>query len=1175
MKDRGMEAFALALLALALVTFEAPKTYGQFTGSAVIQGTVMDPSGAVIPNATVTATNVATGVKSTAATTSAGFYVISPVPPGQYTLTVTAQGFKTAVQEHVTATNITLVEVNFTMQMGSTTQEVIVTGAPPALSTSDASLGGAVTQEVYSSLPLNFSSTSLPGAQGPRDPEGFIYLLPGVVNPTGFNGNINGGGLLSKQNYVNGLPFNNGEVDAESRMLTIGVSLDSIDQFKLISNGIPPQYQGQGVENFTTKSGTNKFHGSAYDYARNTVFDSRGFFAAKTPIENQSEFGGTAGGPVKKDKIFFFGNYEGYRLRLGTVPHEQNLPTPKERAGDFSELPVPIYDPATTVCNGGVCTRQQFPGNIIPTNRISGISSSLQSALPAVQNSGLQNNYLGQYSNGKNAWNYGARMDFNVSDKQRIFVYQDQGFITTVGFTQSQPGANVLPLPYTSARPDIEGANATQFSHTYVFSPALLNQVAFEYTRYTADFGMFSLGGNYLQKAGLKGIPPFSGFPDIIFSGPNSPTYWGGPGSTSYYAGNNYTFQDNAQWVRGRHSVSFGTQLQWHRENRNQGNYFDTFNFNSLTTAGYDSTGSIISTTGNAYASYLLGQPSSGNVYWNPAAWVQQRMPSYSFYVNDNWKTTQRLTLNLGLRWQYYSPFVERYDRGSFFNPAMPNPAADGHPGAVQFFGYGQDSCNCRTPVHPYYRNFQPRAGLAYKINDKTVFRAGFGMYSSPAGSLDGNSTDVPLLGYSASPTFSSPDGGITPAFNWNNGFPAFTPPPFFDPTLNTGFTTAIPGSRGGVTFMDPQLGGKPSYYLGWNVAVQREISPSTTITVAYAGGDGHRLVTGVGNGIYTNQIDPKYLALGNLLQQAATPTTIAAAQAIFPSIRLPYANFAGSIGQMLLPFPQYGGINDVDTRIGNSTYNSLQIQAERKFARGLQFMISYTWAKELDDAGSQLGGFFGANARTAYNTKLEKSVGALDVPSALVTSFVYQLPFGSGHSLASSNPVSRALLSNWQFTGILTYESGTIDWYAGNMGPFSGGGFAPYTGGTYADYAPGFTGPVRINGAWGSGPNPTQTPYINVKAFKSPAPFTLGNIPRTLAYGLRNPQLYNEDFSLRREIPIKERLRIQIEVMAFNTFNRTQFAGIGTDITSASFGTVSTQGNTPRQFEFSGKLVW
>ena len=1159
-----------ALLAVTLIN--AVLLIGQVTGNGVIQGTVLDPSGAIVPGAAVTAIEVGTGVKTSRTTTEAGFYVLSPLPPGEYTVSVSASGFQTLVQEHVVVNALSVVGLNLTLQVGTSSQQVTVTGAPPPLESSTGSLGITIPNDAYTALPLPMSG-------GPKNPEGFIYLLPGVQNGSGFVGNINGGEAFSKEIYVNGLPLTTSELQGDFRNLTTATSVEVVDEFKIVTSGAPAYYDGQGTENFVFKSGTNSFHGDGYWFGRNTSLDSRGFFSPTVPVEIQNEFGGTIGGPIKKNRIFFFGNYDGYRIRSGASPAFYSLPTAAERTGDFSALPVPIYDPATTTCNAsGVCTRQAFPGNIIPPNRISSVSKYLQSFLPNTINNNLQNNYLNALTAGTSQNDYTIKADFNASDKARLYVLTQHGKNAPVGLGPN--GGPQLPLPYTSSRYGSTETWLEQMNFTYTISPSIVNVFAFSYNRFYTPFTDPTKGGNWASKAGLTGLPAgqaSDSFPPVYFNGPNAPTVWHHNTYVESFFDNTHTYtaQNNLQWIHEKHSVTVGAQFIFQQENVAQptdGSYTGGFTFSNLETAGFDPTGTLIASTGNAYASYLLGTVDSAYAEENAAGELGARYRNYAFYVQDDVKVTPHLTLNLGVRYVIPKPFVEAYNRGSFLNPTMPNPAVDGYPGALQFLGYGPDSCLCRTLVQTHYKNFAPRIGFAYQVNNKTVIRGSFGTFYYNAGALGGNaqSTGISTLGFSALPSFASLDGGKTPAFNWNNGFPAYAHPPFFDPTLNTGYNTTTP-SGGGVGFGDPLLGGRPPYTQNWNFTIERELSPSTVMKASYSASNSHFLPTGIGRGIWSGEIQPQYMALGPLLTADATPANIAAARAQFPGIRVPYANFQGTIGQMLLPFPQYAGIGDNFPDIGNGNYNSLQVAAQRHFSRGLQFLISYTLSKEIDDAGSNLGGFFGASGRTAYNNKLEKAVGGQDIPNQLVISYVFDLPFGAGHKLGSGNNVVSAIVSNWRFSGVQSYIQGTP------QGVVGANCTVPYAANCYADYNSSFSGPIKINGSYGSGdllgPNPPK--FLDINAFQEPAPYTFGNTPRTMAFKLRNTTLINEDFSLSRDIKIREYMTFHFAVDAFNAFNRTQFSAPSIAINSAAFGLIGGQANTPRRFQINAKLIF
>src|SRR5262245_45115652 len=355
----------------ALVTCCEPLA-GQIGGSGTIKGTVLDPTGAVVPGATVTAINIATGVETRRETTAAGLYVIAPLPAGAYKLTAASAGFRTVVQEQIVLDALSAVEMNLTLEVGSTTESITVAGAAPELNTADARMGQSVRNEMYTALPLSM------GNGNPRNPSAFIYTMPGVQEGGTF-GFINGGQSFSKDVYIEGLPITDAVRQGESRALQFAVSVESVEQFQVETSGQSVEFNGQGSENYTIKSGTNQLHGSMYEYFRNTKLDARSFFSPTRPQQNQNEFGFTIGGPIKRNRIFFFGAYDGYRYRVGADSRFISVPSVKMRAGDFSELPVAIYDPATTSCPGGTnCSRQPFAGNLIPANRISAASKFFQ-----------------------------------------------------------------------------------------------------------------------------------------------------------------------------------------------------------------------------------------------------------------------------------------------------------------------------------------------------------------------------------------------------------------------------------------------------------------------------------------------------------------------------------------------------------------------------------------------------------------------------------------------------------------------------------------------------------------------------------------------------------------------------------------------------------------------------
>jgi hypothetical protein len=1154
-------AFAISIPALA-----------QMAGTGSIQGVISDPSGAPIPNATVSATNVATGVKTTRQTTNAGYYVLAPLMPGSYTVTVTAPGFAQLTRQNVVVDALAQVGLNLSLQIGATSQEVTVTAAPPQLDSSDASEGQTVRNEIYDALPLEMGNA-------PRDPTAFTGLLPGVSYSSASGntaGNVLGAQDHSQEIYVEGLPTTNPSAEGESRTLALGISVEAVDQFQLESAGTSVMYQGQGASNYVLKSGTNEFHGAAYEYLRNTDFDARGFFAATTPLEHQNEFGFNIGGPIKKNKIFFFANYDGFRFTQGTQPALTSIPTTDERNGNFSALlasGIRIYDPGSTTCTtGGVCSRAAFPGNIIPSNRLSPISQYFQSFLPPTINNNLQNNYLESEPVGYHDNSTTDKVDFDLDQRNSFYILFSHGHRS-----QTTPyRGNTLPLPYADTRLVDEYPTTALAKYTFVATPSLVNELTYGLSRFAVPITNATISGNYPIKAGLKGLPPgeaASAFPEISWTGPESPAGWRGTNSRAFNdVQNTYTLQDNVQWTRGKHSLIFGVQMQWLQANEKEHTYgsLATWNFTNNITAGFDSSGTLLTGQGNAYASYLLGDVYSAFIDQDSVVATGGRYHDFSWWAQDNYKISPKLTLNLGLRHDIWSPYVEVYNRESWFNPNIANPAIFNYPGILQFAGYGPDSCHCRTNINTDYLNFGPRLGLAYSVTDRTVIRAGYSIMYTHRGAVGGRAggrygTD--FVGYSATPTFTGVNL-YSPAFNWDSGVPPYAPPPFFDPTYGTGFYNGITTAPS-LNYGDPVIGGRPPRYQNWNFSIEQSLTPNLMIELAYVGSNGHDLGGG-GRGIYSDQINPAYLALGNLLQQSVTPSLIAKANAIIPGIHLPYPNFSGSLAQMLRPWPQYGGINDLYGDVGNSNYNSLQVNAIQQFSHGLTFHANLTWAKAFDDtASNMISNQSQGTLQTAYYWKSEKALTQL--PAVAVNVFAtYQLPFGTGRQFFANRGIVSRIISDWQISGIGTYRSGlpigTIMTSSCNV---------PDAGSCFANFNPNFSGPVRIGGPWGSGNllGSNTTTFLNAAAFMAPPPFTYGNTPRVGAFGITNPSTYNIDMNLRRNFSLAEHIKLILQADAFNIFNLVNFSPPSTNINSSSFGKITSQANAPRVLQLSARV--
>jgi hypothetical protein len=1166
---KGLSSVVFGLLVIAAIPL-GPTAIGQMIGTGAIQGTISDSAGASVQNATITAVESATGYTATRRTNNFGFYVLSALPPGDYTVTMSSTGFATSVQNHVVVNALATVGLNRALSVGSVQQDVQVSAQVPQLDTSDGSLGLTIPTSTYSELPLSMNGL-------PKDPLGFVTLLPGTSTAGDMDYTFNGGAGNSSALYVNGMPAATPALQSDTRDIYIATSTEDVDQFQAITSGVPAYYAGQGIANLVLKSGTNRFHGDIYENIRNTIFDAAGYFATSTPVEHQNELGGSIGGPVLKNRLFFFFNYDHYAFRAGSNPLQYTIPTVAERTGDFSAFPTPIYDPASTVCSvSGVCTRTQFSYqgrlNVIPPDRISSISQSLQSYLPNPQNTSIQQNYAPSSPGGIDQNMYLGKADWTITPINHLYNIIQYGKQPQVGLTQT--AASELPLPYTSSRSGFTSIFIEQVGDTATITNNLVNVLSYQYNHFDTIYLNLTIGGNYPQKAGLTGLPPgqaSEAFPEIYFAGPDAPTYWAASNSAGSLDEHAYanTIQDNLQWTHGRHNLTVGTQIVYQGDGYTIYNLVTALNFNNIETANFDSSGNVLTNTGNSYASYLLGDVDSGYATDNSISSTEAHFENYAAYAQDDWKVTKNLVINAGLRYMIAKPYVLKGNTNSWLDPTAPNPEVDGYPGTLEFDGFGTDSCHCRTQIQTHYLELDPRVGFAYSVTPQAVIRGSYTINHYDVGALGGNagSEGVSLQGYSNSPVFSSPNSGITPAFDWNSGFPAYQLPPFYSSTLGTGYNTTTGATGGSIGYNRPNTAGKQAYTENWNLTLQQQLAPSTVWSLSYSGSVGHFLPVDGGYGIYSDQLNPEYMQLGNLLLQTETPTTLAEAQSIIPSIKLPYANFDGAIAQMLRPFPQFAAMGDAYADFGNEHYNSLQTYIQHSMSKGLYFLLSYTWGREFDDSGAGTLFFLDAVPRSAYNLAAESSAGTADTPQIISLAYVYSLPFGKGHAIGNNHNLLSSIIGGWEVSGIQTYSSGTP------LGPFGANCLLPDAANCYADYAPGFQGHVRINGPVGSGDVKAGTPYLNINAFQNPASFSFGDTPRTLAYGLRTPWNPNESLSLQRTFDLHKGLTAKFRVDAFNVFNRTVFGDLNTDIASSGFGSVAGQVNSPRNLQFEAYI--
>jgi hypothetical protein len=1235
----------LRLILLVIAILAPASSIAQLGGSGTIEGTITDSTGAVVGGAKVTAQSLASGAETVRLTSKTGLYTLSPLDAGDYTVTVTASGFETLVRENIHVDGLQVLALDMALKVGNASQTVTVTDVPPALETENATLGSAMESQVYQSLPLEMGAAASPDQRRATD---FAALMPGVTanetknnetdEPMVINGNQN-----SSEMYLEGIPMTSVSTAGDPRYIWSAFSVETVDQFQLKTSAYSAEYRGLGIENYTIKSGGNQFHGTVYDVVRNTAFDAIGFLPGQNtiataaseaagggpvwlntpPPEHMNEYGASLGGPIIKNKLFFFANYLGFRYSTVSNAAYYTVPTALMRTGNFSELlgqstPVKIYDPITQTCvSSSNCSRTAYPNNTIPQSEISPITQAMAQYLPAPTTSSITNNYLGTNAWGLNNWTQSERLDLDLSEKQKMSLIVGAGRQGLIGTYGTSSPTNAAPLPYQTGKIYRPITKDIMFEHTYVINSSLVNQFKYGAMQYYSP----AINPSLINPAwsasgfGINGLPAGQtqqSFPDVKFS---EVTQWG-PSASAGNVTNNFVALDNMQWIHGKHSFSFGAQLQWLEYNVLQdrtGNTPLSLTLSSKETEGFkgNNTVTAASNTGWDYASFMLGAM-DGGTYTEYALSSQEtgtRFHPFALFANDDYRLTNKLTINAGLRWDYLPPFHEAENRFSFMNPNLTNPYT-GTAGALQFAGSGSAGCNCTTPLSAYDNNWGPRLGLAYSLNSKTVIRASAGMYYALGGGTGGNTNGAGpasalLLGLSAAPSPQSP-GAVLPVFYLNgnpalsgqaghkvagysndptstsfggNGF-SVTAPPIEDPGYATAYSTASVGTIDNIAstlgYLDPKFGARAPEFTGWSFGLQRSITKDMTATVSYVGNEGHHLVaTGTAEqGKNANLLDPKWLSLGVALGYSpstpATPSTPSGATVMANNgISLPYATYptGQAFTQMLKPFPQYSGLSDTVDAVSNSNYHALQLSINQRLAHGLTMMLNYSFSKSLDNAGTFRAGYaipagVSADGKAYAQGKADYSLSSFDQRQDVTGTATYDLPFGRGH-IGNDNAIIRNVAGGWRVSGIFTYIGGNP--LAITQSTCSGNSVGEQC---MPALTPGFTGPARQNGGWGHGAtrnNLNFMQYINPAAFtlsgtgcQAPCPlsnpYVIGNAARTAPYGLRGPGNYDADGSLRRTFDLwnKENVKFVLEA---NVFNLTNHVWFGSTSTNASGG--------------------
>src|SRR5579884_716259 len=885
---RGNRVVLIGALLTAIVSLRAQ------TFQAAVTGVVHDRSGAVVPNVQVTATEIATGTRYTALTNEAGVYRLAALPPAQYNFSASLSGFKTFEQGPVTLQVQQTLELNITLEPGQVSERVTVTASAPPLETEDASVGQVVTTRSIVSLPLNI-----------RDPIALIGLTPGVTfGPNFGNGggndvgrnffksdfNVGGGRSGSQEILIDGSPDTTPDINRG----IIDPPVDSVQEFKVQANSYDAQFgrTSGGVLNIVTKPGTNDYHGVAYDFERHSIWDANNFFNNRSGRPNLSfarhQFGADLGGPIRKNKWFAFGDYEG--LRQGYPSSViSTVPTALQRQGNFSQTfasngqLITIYDPATlAVLPDGTRQRSPFQGNIIPTNRFDPVAAKAISFFPAPNLPGDpitgQNNYIFSAKAITNSNKYDLRTDANFTDNTRMFVrysrQEDQRIV---------PGQ--MPLPIGGGRQTSDHYSQAMADLSHVFTPATVLELQATWSRaLAAQFGAsqgFDLSSLGFPSSFVSAVTPQ--FP-IFNIGDVVGTSNGADSFVQFQPRNVWTASGVVNHLQGKHSLKFGGEYRILDFNEAQlTNASGIYSFGRTFTQGPNPVASSAG-AGYGFASFLLGDASSGSI--NAVNPISTRGLYGAFFVQDDWKATSRLTLNIGLRWDLSTGDMEKYNRLAYFSPNAPNPLGPpaGLPnltGLLTWIGKGNGNQQANT-LH----DLGPRLGLAYQLTNTIVLRAGYGLFYLPR-NIQGNG-DGAVEAFRTTTMLATIDG-VTPANTLSNPYPQGILPTQNDrnPLANTGSTISAPEH----SFTSP-------YVQSWSFGIQSELPGKLVVDAHYWGSKGTHLL----DTWNINQLPDQYLSLGSHLNdQVPNPFygLITSGTLTTPTI---------SRRQSLLPFPQYAG---------------------------------------------------------------------------------------------------------------------------------------------------------------------------------------------------------------------------------------------------------------------------
>jgi len=1136
-----------------------------------IAGLITDPTGAVVAGAELSVVNRDTNATARSASNAGGDFNVPNLLPGTYRIEITAPGFKRFIQQNVVVAAATTVRTDIQLTLGQVSEQVEVTAATAVIQTENAKVSTQVQNKLVDELPLIVAGSM-------RSPFNLVAVAA-EARGDGQRLSLGGGQAASWDATLDGhsVGTNRSSDTAEAALNT--PSVEALTEFTIDTNGFKAEYgqAGGGVMTFASKSGTNQFHGTVYDFLRNDAMDSRGFFAQRRSVYRQNDFGVLASGPIwipkvydGRNKSFFVVAYEGFRNRVGANDVIMSVPTQEMFRGDFrnwvdqSNRVIPVYDPATTRPNpnGTGSIRDAFPNNQIPTTRFSSTASAIAQFGQAVQpNRGgvpgtsayVRQNYIvtgGTEITPTDKWSIKA--DQIIGANHRVsFLWNTTKFDRTPG----PAGAPGLPQPLWNGQVQDWDTEAYRLTYDWTISPNMVNHLSYARNTFVKNSYSANVDKNWKDKICIKNVVDCNqNFPTINFTEFNT---WG---SASYNGTEQpgWGLKDDLSYIRGSHTFKFGFQFQDQNANGfGQQDIAGRADFNFLSTSVPGAT-AFPASGGSSFASFLLGDAYLGRT--ETIRFVNQRYPYFGGYAQDDWRITRKLVVNFGIRYDLTLPPTNKLDEYSDFNPTRPNPAANGFPGALWFAGFGPGRENTRSLVPGWYGGIGPRLGLAYSPDSKTTIRTAFGRSFSRVTAVQGSGH---FAGFIGQYLFENASQGVQPTFKLDEGLPPYALPPSIDPSFSNG--NAVEWWQGQEATRAPEN-------LFWTLTVQRQVAANTVLELGYNANVGTHLQTGLlnYNQVPTNIYNDMVARFGPTQANSIMRADINSALAQSAGIRLPYPSFATqrlrTVAQALRPFPQYQGVNTGvhnGDESGHSSYHSVVIKADRRLSRGLTFQWNYVFSKLLTDSDTYFAN--AAAAQDHFNRSLEKSIGANDQTHVLKFSTLYDLPFGKGRRWMQQGFLTH-VIGGWRVAGIQIYSSGLpIALQRNNPLPIFNSQARPVID-TYDNWR----APLA-----GSEFDPNVDRFLKpANQFPTQPVYLYGNATRF------NPKLRGfwnktENISLAKTFQITESFRIDLRGEAFNLFNRTIFGTGSTNLNAGTFGVVQNQVNDPRQMQVGLKVYW